>query len=62
MVLRVGFQMDPIQCVDPNTDTTFRLAEEAQERGHLLFHYLPSALIFSEGRVFAKGHDFMVGR
>ncbi|PQM56911.1 MAG: glutathione synthase [Rhodobacteraceae bacterium] len=62
MVLRVGFQMDPIQCVDPNTDTTFRLAEEAQERGHLLFHYLPNALIFSEGRVFAKGHNIKVGR
>lgn len=62
MVLRVGFQMDPIQCVDPSTDTTFRLAEEAQERGHLLFYYLPNALIFSEGRVFAKGHDIKVGR
>ena len=37
-------------------------AEEAQERGHLLFHYLPNALIFSEGRVFAKGHDIKVGR
>ena len=54
--------MDPIQCVDPSTDTTFRLAEEAQERGHLLFYYLPNALIFSEGRVFAKGHDIKVGR
>ena len=62
MVLRVGFQMDSIEGVDPNTDTTFRLAEEAQERGHLLFHYLPNDLIFSQGRVLAKGHYMSVNR
>ena len=62
MSLRVGFQMDPIEGVDPNSDTTFRLAEEAQERGHLLFHYLPDELIFSDGRVFARGHYMTVNR
>ena len=62
MSLRVGFQMDPIEGVDPNADTTFRLAEEAQERGHLLFHYLPDELIFSDGRVFARGHYMRVNR
>ncbi len=62
MSLRVGFQMDPIEGVDPNADTTFRLAEEAQKRGHLLFHYLPDELIFSDGRVFAKGHYMTVNR
>ena len=62
MVLRVGFQMDPIENVDPNADTTFRLAEEAQDRGHSLFHYSPEALIFSEGRAFAKGNDMRVSR
>ena len=54
--------MDPIEGVDPNADTTFRLAEEAQERGHLLFHYLPDELIFSGGRVFARGHYMTVNR
>jgi len=62
MVLRVGFQMDPIEGIDPYTDTTFRLAEEAQNRGHKLFHYLPDGLIFSRGRVLAKGHDMRVDR
>jgi glutathione synthase len=62
MVLRVGFQMDSIEGVDPRSDTTFRLAEEAQARGHLLFHYLPNDMTFSQGRVFAKGHYMSLNR
>ena len=62
MVLRVGFQMDSIEGVDPGSDTTFRLAEEAQARGHLLFHYLPKNLTFSKGRVLAKGHYMSLNR
>ena len=62
MVLRVGFQMDSIEGVDPGSDTTFRLAEEAQARGHLLFHYLPKNLTFSKGRVLAKGHYMSLSR
>ena len=37
MSLKVAFQMDPIQSIDINADSTFRLAEEAQKRGHTLF-------------------------
>ena len=29
--MRVAFQMDPIGPIDINADSTFRLAEEAQE-------------------------------
>ena len=34
MVLGVAFQMDPVETVDIDADTTFVLALEAQERGH----------------------------
>ncbi|PZX47410.1 glutathione synthase [Roseinatronobacter thiooxidans] len=53
MVLRVAFQMDPIDAVDIDGDSSFRIALEAQERGHELFVYTPDKLIFREGRVMA---------
>ncbi|GIR44966.1 MAG: hypothetical protein CM15mP54_18200 [Paracoccaceae bacterium] len=42
--MKVAFQMDPIKNVDPKADSTFRIAEEAQLRGHLLFYYEPEQL------------------
>lgn len=60
MALKVAFQMDPIERVDIRADTTFRLALEAQARGHALFHYTPDRLAFVEGRVIARGHPVEV--
>ncbi len=62
MPLKIAFQMDPIQSVDINADSTFRLAEEAQARGHSLFFYTPDHLAYEEGRITARGHDFTVQR
>jgi glutathione synthase len=62
MALRVAIQMDPIEGVDIDADSTFRMAEEAQERGHALFSYHPQALVWREGRVMATGRDLMVRR
>ena len=55
MGLKVAFQMDPIDAVDIDADSTFRLALEAQARGHELFYYPPDALSYREGRVMARG-------
>ena len=41
MTLKVAIQMDPIDTIDINTDSTFVLALEAQSRGYELYHYLP---------------------
>ncbi|MEQ9641576.1 MAG: glutathione synthase [Alphaproteobacteria bacterium] len=60
MSLAVAIQMDPIEPVDIDADSTFALALEAQERGHALFHYLPSALSFKHGRVIAKARPLSV--
>jgi glutathione synthase len=54
--------MDPIQSVNIDADSSFRLAEEAQARGHSLFFYTPNHLAFEEGRVTARGHDMVVRR
>ena len=54
MSLAVAIQMDPIETIDIDADSTFVLALEAQRRGHALFHYLPQAMIFKGGRLYAR--------
>ena len=51
--LRVAFQMDPIDAVDIDADSSFRLAEEAQARGHEIFYYAPDSLAYEAGSVTA---------
>ena len=60
--MKIAFQMDPIQTVNIDADSTFRIAEEAQARGHELFFYTPDHLAFQEGKVTARGHYFIVQR
>ena len=62
MTLKVALQMDPIERVDIDADSSFRLAEAAQARGHSLFHYTPPELAWREGRVLARGRDLRVSR
>ncbi|WP_170412748.1 glutathione synthase [Ruegeria arenilitoris] len=60
--MKIAFQMDPIGAVDINADSSFRLAEEAQARGHMLFFYSPDQLAYQEGRITARGQDMKVQR
>ncbi|MDP3960847.1 MAG: glutathione synthase [Pseudorhodobacter sp.] len=62
MGLKVALQMDPIRSVNINADSTFRIALEAQARGHTLFFYTPDKLAFIEGRVVARGWPIEVRR
>jgi glutathione synthase len=62
MSLAVGIQMDPIERVNIDADSTFALALEAQARGHGLFHYLPQGLVLREGRIRAKAQALSVRR
>lgn len=55
MSLKVAIQMDPIGPINIHADSTFRIAYEAQERGHELFYYTPDRLALDEGRVTARG-------
>ena len=59
-VMKVAFQMDPITKVDTKADSTFRIAEEAQLRGHLLFYYEPDKLTSENGKAIAAGHFFKI--
>jgi len=60
--MRVAFQMDAVQQVDIDADSTFRIAEEAQARGHDLFFYLPDRMWFDAGKVWATGHPMTLRR
>ncbi|MEX2451697.1 MAG: glutathione synthase [Rhodospirillales bacterium] len=62
MTLTVAIQMDPIETVDIDADSTFVLALEAQRRGFALYHYLPHHLTFKHGRVTAKARALTVQR
>ncbi len=62
MSLKVAIQMDPIGPINIDADSTFRIAEEAQVRGHSLFYYTPDKLAFREGRVTARGWPLTVLR
>jgi glutathione synthase len=62
MPLKVAVQMDPIEGVNIEADTTFLMMESAQARGHSLFVYLTETLAMEDGRVFARGRDVTVQR
>ena len=54
--------MDPIEDVDIDADSTFRLAEEAQSRGHDLYVYNPNSLAFNQGKIVAKVRSITLKR
>ena len=62
MSLNVAIQMDPIGPIDIDADSSFRIAEEAQARGHTLFYYTPDKLAYREGKVTARGWPLTVQR
>ena len=62
MSLAVAIQMDPIEHIDIDADSTFALALEGQKRGHALFHYLPQHLNLRDGRVTARARPLQVRR
>ncbi|MDX8351722.1 glutathione synthase [Cognatiyoonia sp. IB215182] len=62
MPLKIAFQMDPIGPIDIDADSTFRIAEEAQARGHELFYYTPDKLAYDAGDVVARGWPLTVRR
>ena len=60
MALKIAIQMDPVAAIDIKGDSTFRLALEAQARGHALCYYLPRDLSLSNGEVLARTRSLEV--
>ena len=55
MPLKVAVQMNPVEGINIETDTTFMLMIEAQTRGHGLWVYAAERLALDEGVVLARG-------
>ena len=67
MVLRVAVQMDPIEGIGIDGDSSFALMLAAQARGHALWHYEVRHLVLREGagrggRLFARAQPVTVQR
>jgi glutathione synthase len=62
MSLSVAIQMDPIEAVNIDADSTFVLALEARRRGHTLYHYQPHDLVFRDGQLLARCRALEVRR
>ncbi len=60
--LAVAIQMDPIETIDIDADSTFVLGLEAQARGYMIWHYLPRHLSLSAGRVVARARPVSLRR
>jgi glutathione synthase len=54
MKLSVAIQMDPVETIDIDGDSTFVLGLAAQRRGHIRNHYHPRQLTWRDGRVTAR--------
>jgi glutathione synthase len=62
MPLAVALQMDPIERINFDGDSTFVLGLAAQDRGHRLYHYHPNRLSLRDGKVTARGHAMTLRR
>ncbi|HER26373.1 MAG TPA: glutathione synthase, partial [Rhodospirillales bacterium] len=62
MTKTVALQMDPVESIDIDGDSTFVLGLEAQVRGYGLYHYQPRDLSFSDGRLWARARALTLRR
>lgn len=59
---QVAFQMDPMEGINIDGDSTFVLMLEAQERGYKMWHYLAEDLSYKDGAVYASARQVEVRR
>ena len=60
MSLNVAVQMDPLEGINIEGDSTFAIMLGAQKRGHALFHYQAEDLSFAEGRLWTMARPVTV--
>src|SRR6185295_11671981 len=62
MPLRVAIQMDPIESVNIDGDSSFVMGLSAEARGHKLWHHHPRQLSLREGKAFARARPMTLRR
>jgi glutathione synthase len=53
----IAFQINPIEGLHFESDSTLLIANELQARGYKLFCYLPDKLLYEHGKLYAIGHS-----
>ena len=61
-MLKVAIQMDPLEAVNVESDTTFLMALTGQARGHKLWVYDFRTLALEDGRLFCRARPVTVRR
>ncbi len=56
MSLSVAIQMDPVESIDLQCDSTYLIALEAKKRNYRLFHYTPSSLSLRNNKLIARAN------
>ncbi|MDY0881916.1 glutathione synthase [Dongia soli] len=62
MSLTVAIQMDPIESINIDGDSTFVMGLSAERRGHRLYYYHPRDLSFRDGKVTAYARPVTLRR
>ena len=62
MGLKIAVQMDPMERINIEGDSTFAIMLKAQARGHTLFHYAAEDLNYADGRVWTQARPVTVQR
>src|SRR4029450_5862190 len=62
MPLRVAIQMDPIESVNIDGDSSFVMGLSAEARGHRLWHYHPRQLTLRDGKAIARARPMSLRR
>ncbi len=62
MSLKVAVQMDPLESINIEGDSTFAIMLGAQRRGHELYHYSAGDLSWADGRLWTQAHPVTVQR
>lgn len=60
--MRVALQMDPIETIKVDGDSTYLIGLGAQELGHRLYYYQPKDLFWQEGVLYAHAHPLTLSR
>jgi glutathione synthase len=60
MSLRIAVQMDPLEGINIEGDSTFAIMLGAQKRGHALWYYRAEDLSFADGRLWTMAWPVMV--
>ena len=49
--MHVAFQMDPLDTLHKDSDTSLCLIEEGIKQGHSLYYYTPESMAYAEGEI-----------